>query len=81
MISCYFVYTSLYWFLIRHLIAAHCDEDDMKLRDSNDNDCDWYGADENFLECGEHDMPPNFLAKEMCCTCKDLPGIKWSLSP
>ena len=48
----------------------------MKLRDINDNDCDWYGADENFLECGEHDVPPNFLAKEMCCTCKDLPGIK-----
>ena len=53
----------------------------MKHRDENNNDCDWYGEHENFQECGEHDVPPNFIAKEMCCTCKEVPGIKRSLIP
>ena len=51
------------------LIAAHCDKDDLKYRDSNDNDCDWYGDSDNFQECGEHDLPPNFIAHDLCCAC------------
>ena len=48
----------------------------MKHRDINGNDCDWYGDDQNFQECGEHDMPPNFIANEMCCTCKEIQGMR-----
>ena len=48
----------------------------MKHRDSNENGCDWYADRQNFLECGEHDVPPTFIANEMCCTCKEIQGIK-----
>ena len=48
----------------------------MKHRDINDNDCDWYGDDQNAQECGEHDVPPYFIANKMCCACKEAPGIK-----
>ena len=48
----------------------------MKHRDSNGNDCDCYADRQNFQECGEHDMLPNFIAKEMCCTCKEIKGMK-----
>ena len=48
----------------------------MKHRDSNGNDCNWYGVDQNFQECGDHDTPPNFIANEMCCTCKEIQGMR-----
>ena len=61
---------------MHHLIPAHCDKDNSKHRDSNGNNCDWYGDDDNFQKCGEHDLSSNFIAKEMCCACKEIPGIK-----
>ena len=48
----------------------------MKHRDRNENGCDWYADRQNFPECGEHDVPPNFIANEMCCTCKEIQGSK-----
>ena len=75
------IYEVLYWIGIPHLIAAHCDKDKMNHRDSNDNDCNWYADNQNFQECGEHDVAPNFIANEMCCACKEIQGIKWTLSP
>ena len=48
----------------------------MKHRDSKNNDCHWYGQSQNYQECGEHDVPPNFVAQNMCCACKEIPGIK-----
>ena len=48
----------------------------MNHRDSNDNDCNWYADNQNFQECGEHDVAPNFIANEMCCACKEIQGIK-----
>jgi len=65
--------------LIGKHFQANCDTDNMKHRDTNNNVCDWYGSHQNFQECGEHDVPPNFIANEMCCACKEAPDAAKTL--
>merc|ERR1719167_857775 len=62
------------------IFQANCDKDDKKHKDINGNGCDWYIDDQNFQQCGEHDVMPNFIAEEMCCSCKDISGVAKTVS-